>query len=72
MFSVLHAVVGPSCCPMLGSRNWCRISTHLIAQNQWDGSSLANILDWDDQSETFAGITFYRRTAVTMVTFGRD
>ena len=28
--------------------NWRRISTHLIAQNRWDGSSMANLLDWRD------------------------
>ena len=53
MFSVLHAVVLEPL-PYARQQELVRISTHLIAQNRWDGSSLANILDWDDQSETFA------------------
>jgi putative ABC transport system permease protein len=45
------------------------INTHLIAQNRWDGTSMANLVDWREQSKTFASMTFYRRTFVAQVTF---
>ena len=68
MFSVLSAVVLEPL-PYARQHELARMSTHLIAQNRWDGSSLANILDWDAQSGAFAAITFYRRPFITMVTF---
>jgi putative ABC transport system permease protein len=68
MFSVLNAVVLRPL-PYARQEELARISTHLIAQNRWDGSAMANILDWREQSDAFASMTFYRRTAVSMVTF---
>jgi putative ABC transport system permease protein len=70
MFSVLDAVVLRPL-PYARPGELARISTHLIAQNRWDGSAMANILDWREQSHAFASMTFYRRTAVSTVTFGR-
>jgi putative ABC transport system permease protein len=49
------------------------IRTHLMLENQPDGTSIPNWLDWQRESKTFAGMTFYLRTAVSPVAFaGRD
>ena len=68
MFSVLNAVVLRPL-PYARPGELARLSTHLIAQNRPDGTSVANFLDWQQQSRQFAGMTFYRRTSVSAVTF---
>src|SRR5688572_8829074 len=68
MFSVLNAVVLRPL-PYARPGELAMLSTHLIAQNQWDGTSMANFLDWRQQSRSFTGMTFYRRTHVSIVTF---
>jgi len=45
------------------------VSTHLIARNQWDGTSVPNFLDWRRQSRTFAALSCYRRTSASAVTY---
>src|SRR5262245_59124419 len=52
MFSVLNAVVlRPLPYPRPGEL--ATVNTHLIAQNRWDGTSMANLVDWREQSKTF-------------------
>jgi len=72
MFSVLHTVVLRAL-PYPRANELAMIRTHLMLQNQPDGTSLPNWFDWRRESKTFAGMTFYLRTAVSAVTFaGRD
>jgi putative ABC transport system permease protein len=68
MFSVLNAVVLRPL-PYARPGELARLTTHLIVQNRPDGTSVANFLDWQEQSRTFASMTFYRRTIVSTVTF---
>ena len=69
MFSVLNAVVLRPL-PYDRPGELAMLATHDILQNQWDGTSVPNFLDWREQSTSFAGMTFYRRTHVSEVTFG--
>jgi macrolide transport system ATP-binding/permease protein len=68
MFSVLNAVVLRPL-PYARPGELARLSTYLIRQDQFDGTSMANFLDWRQQSRSFASMTFYRRTSVSAVTF---
>lgn len=69
MFSVLNAVVLRPL-PYDRPGELAMLATHDMLQNQWDGTSVPNFLDWREQSTSFAGMTFYRRTHVSEVTFG--
>lgn len=68
MFSVLQAVVLRAL-PYQDADRLAVVSTHLMLQDRPDGTSMANFLDWRAQSRTFAGMTFYRRTIVSNVTY---
>ena len=68
MFSVLHAIVLRPL-PYANPGELAVLTTQLMGQNRPDGSSIPNLLDWREQSRSFAAITFYRRTAVSFVTF---
>ncbi len=69
MFSILNAVVLRPL-PYDRPDELAILATHDILHNQWDGTSVPNFLDWRDESASFAGMTFYRRTHVSEVTFG--
>ena len=72
MFGVLHTVVLRPL-PYPRANELAMIRTHLMLENQPDGTSIPNWVDWQRESKTFAGMTFYLRTAVSPVTFaGRD
>jgi putative ABC transport system permease protein len=72
MFSVLNTVILRDL-PYARPHELAAIRTHLLLQNQPDGSSIPNWLDWRTQSKTFVDITFYLRAAASGVTFaGRE
>ena len=68
MFSVLHGIALRPL-PYARPGELAILSTHTIRQNQFDGTSGANFLDWQRQSAAFAGMTVYRRTSVSRVVF---
>ena len=41
------------------------VRSHRIAQNQFEGSSIANMQDWRRQAKAFAAMSAYRRTSVS-------
>jgi predicted permease len=69
MFSVLNAVVLRPL-PYDRPGELAVLATHDIVQNEWDGTSVPNFLDWRGQSTSFAAMTFYRRTQESQITFG--
>ena len=71
MFSVLEAIVLRPL-PYARAHELAAVSTHLIARNQWDGTSVANYRDWRAQSRTFAAMTCYRRVSVSAVVYVVD
>jgi predicted permease len=68
MFSVLNAVVLRPL-PYARPGELATLNTHYITQNQWDGTSVPNFLDWREQSKSFDALSCYRRTHVSQVTF---
>lgn len=68
MFSVLNAVVLRPL-PYASPNELALVTTWDIAASQPDGTSVPNFLDWRNQSRSLAGMTFYRRTHVSTVTF---
>src|SRR5215203_6059263 len=49
------------------------LRTHRIAQNQFEGSSIPNMQDWQSQGHAFVAMSAYRRTSVsTVVLTGTD
>jgi predicted permease len=68
MFSVLNAVVLREL-PYAQPKELVFLTTQLMVQSRPDGTSMPNFVDWREQNRTFAGMTFYLRTAVSQVTF---
>ena len=68
MFSVLNGVVLRPL-PYLRPHEIAVLSTHRVLQNQFDGTSGANFVDWRRQSQSFADMTLYRRTSASQVVF---
>ena len=68
MFSVLNSIVLRPL-PYARPGELAVLSTHRILQNQFDGTSGANFLDWRRQSTSFAGMTLYRRTSASRVVY---
>jgi predicted permease len=68
MFSVLHAVVLRPL-PYAAPDELVTVTSHLMVQDRPDGSSLANLQDWRNQSRTMVAMTYYLRTSVSGVTF---
>jgi predicted permease len=66
MFSVLDGIVLRPL-PYARPGELATLSTHAMLQNQFDGTSGANFLDWRQQSRSFVGMTLYRRTSVSRV-----
>ena len=71
MFSILDAVVLRPL-PYVRAGELAVISTQLIARNQWDGTSMLNFLDWQQQTRTFSAMTCHRRISVGAVTYVVD
>ena len=68
MFSLLQAIVLRPL-PYARPNELVKLTSQLIAQDRPDGTSMANFLDWRAQNHTFADMTVYRRTVVSVATF---
>ena len=68
MFSVLNGVVLRPL-PYARRHEIAVLATHRMLQNQFDGTSGANFLDWRQQSQSFSGMALYRRTSASQVVF---
>jgi predicted permease len=68
MFSVLNGIVLRPL-PYARPAELAMLSTHRMRQNQFDGTSGANFLDWRQMSATFAEMTVFRRTSASQVVF---
>ena len=68
MFSVLNGVVLRPL-PYSRPHEIAVLATHRILQNQFDGTSGANFVDWRRQSRSFADMALYRRTSASQVVF---
>jgi hypothetical protein len=68
MFSVLQATVLRPL-PYAQPAELAILTTQLMAQDRPDGTSPPNLFDWRQQSASFAGMTFFRRTSASQVTY---
>ena len=68
MFSVLNGVVLRPL-PYARPHELAVIATHRMLQNQFDGTSGANFVDWRRESRTFDRMALYRRISASQVVF---
>jgi putative ABC transport system permease protein len=68
MFSVLNGIVLRPL-PYARPNELAILSTHALLQNQFEGTSRANFIDWRRQSAAFAGMTLYRRSSASQVVY---
>jgi len=68
MFSVLNGIVLRPL-PYTRAGELAMLSTHRMRQNQFDGTSGANFLDWRQMNSTFAGMAVFRRVSASQVVF---
>src|SRR5688572_20873526 len=66
MWSVLHGVVLRPL-PYAKPGELVVLSTHRMAQDQFEGTSIPNMTDWHGRGHVLAAVTAYRRTSVSYV-----